>query len=90
MVNKRIDLQALLDVQGLDVLAVTETFLSDVILDSELISDGFTIFRRDRDRHGGGVMLVVRNNIPASRRQDLETDCELLWVELSLSLGQSF
>ena len=54
VVNKRPDLQALLDVQGLDVLAETETFLSGVILDSELISDEFTIFRRDRDRHGEG------------------------------------
>ena len=38
----------------------------------------------DRNRQGGGVMIFVRNNIPATRRHDLETDCELLWIELCL------
>ena len=85
VVNKRHDLEALLISRKLDVLAVTETFLSDVILDSELVNDDFVVFRQDRDRHGGGVMLIFNNDIPATRRQDLETDCEVLWVELSLS-----
>lgn len=30
-------------------------------------------------------MIIVRKSIPTTRRQDLETDCELLWVELSLA-----
>ena len=85
VMNKRTDMLALLRSQSLNILAVTETFLDEDILDSELIDDNFTIFRRDRNRHGGGVMLVVDATIPAKRRQDLETDCELLWIELSLS-----
>ena len=64
---------------------MTETFLGDDILDSELVDDNYAIFRRDRNRHGRGVMLVVDASIPAKRRQDLETDCELLWIELSLT-----
>ena len=27
-------------------------------------------------------MLIIHNSIPSTRRQDLETDCELLWVDL--------
>ena len=41
------------------------------------------IFRRDRNRDGGEVILVLRNEIPAVCRDDIETDCELLWVEIS-------
>ncbi len=91
IVNKSRDLQALLVSEKLDAVAITETFLSHDILDSELL-DGipdFTIFRRDRNRQGGGVMLVLRNGIPAIRRTDLETDCELLWVEITPASASS-
>ena len=83
IVNKRLDLKALLNTEDLDVVAVTETFLCDEILDSELVDATYAVFRRDRNRKGGGVMLLVRNTIGAVRRHDLETGCEVLWVELS-------
>ena len=66
--------------ENLDVVAITETFLNDNILDGELVDQSFTIFRRERNSHCGGVMLVLRSGIPAYRRYNLETDCELLWV----------
>ena len=78
--NKTLELHALL--LDLDILAITETFLSDEILDSEFQAPSHTVFRKDRNRQGGGVMIFVRNTIPATRRHDLETDCELLWIEL--------
>ena len=60
IVNKRWDLQALLTSEKVDVVAITETFLSEDILNSELVDEtSFTVFRRDRNRHGGGVMLVL-------------------------------
>ena len=44
VMNKKLDIQALLVAEYLDVLAVTETFLGDEILDSELVGDDYTIF----------------------------------------------
>ena len=35
--NKKLDIQALLVAEYLDVLAITETFLSDEILNNELV-----------------------------------------------------
>lgn len=32
----------------------------------------------------GGVMLLIRSDISAVRRQDLETGCELVWIQLFL------
>ena len=85
VVNKRLEVMARLDhPQPLDFLTVTETFLSDDILDAEIIPDGFQVYRRDRNRNGGGILVAVRNSIPSMRRMDLETDCEVLWVQLSL------
>ncbi|KAL1396447.1 hypothetical protein pipiens_010503 [Culex pipiens pipiens] len=50
-----------------DVIALTETWLSDDIVDAEL-SPNYTIFRQDRSartsdrRRGGGVLIAVRNS----------------------------
>ena len=54
--NKTLDLQAYLHSHSLDMLAVTETFLSEEILDSEIVGRGYMVHRNDRNRHGGGVM----------------------------------
>ena len=84
IVNKKLDLAAMLEESQLHVLAITETFLDTDILDSELNLNSHSIFRRDRSRKGGGVMLLVHNSISATRRDDLETDCEALWTELRI------
>ena len=86
--NKKLDLDALLATENLDILAVTETFLGEDINNSEF-GEGYSVFRRDRDRHGG-VMLMVREDIPAIRRQDLKTNCEVLWVKLALVPSKLF
>ena len=73
---------ALLEAEQFDVVTITETFLSDEISDGELFDGGYSIFRRERDRHGGGVLIFIKHDLPAVRQHDLETDCELIWIEL--------
>ena len=82
--NKLLDLQAYLYGNHLNILAITEKFLSQEVTNGEIISSGY-VFRRDRNHHGGGVMLIVSDSIPSVRRQDLESTCELQWVELKLN-----
>ena len=61
-----------------DVIILTETWLRSDIGDPEIISENYTIFRRDRNLHltnksgGGGVLVAVKNTIEATRRVDLE------------------
>jgi hypothetical protein len=61
--NKTSELQTL--VTGVDLLAVTETWLKPEIGNCELLpGNDFSIHRRDRiDRVGGGTLLAVRNTI---------------------------
>ena len=60
------------------VVAVTETFLNDEILSSEIVTYSYNTFRRDRNRHGGGFLLLVHKIITSRQREDLESDCELI------------
>ena len=57
----------------IDIMAIAETKLAE---DIKLSIQGFEILRKDRDRQGGGVLLICRNNLPlhqlSTQTQNLE------------------
>ena len=90
IVNKRTELQAMVATKELDIIAITETWLNPEIMDQEILSSDYNIYRRDRLGKGGGVLLALRDNICCYRRCDLETDCEILWCEVHLNPCSSY
>lgn len=54
------------ELMGTDIVALTETWLADAVLDVELpLSSHHNTFRRDRGERGGGVLLAVNSSLPA-------------------------
>ena len=52
---------------------------------NEVALSGYNLIRRDRDRHGGGVAMFIRNDITFSERSDLYSEhLELCCIELLL------
>ena len=50
----------------IDILMIWETKVDDTFPDSQFFLDGFgKPFRLDRNRNGRGIMLFIRNDIPA-------------------------
>ena len=84
---KRFDLFGYLSSMNVDIVAVTETFLDDNILSSQFCPTHFTCYRRDHDRHGGGVLILIKSSIAAVRRTDFESCCEIIWIQLVTSDG---
>lgn len=69
---------------NLQVLAVSETHLETTVEDSEVMMEGFRMFRKDRDRCGGGVALYVQNQIKSEQQNDLmQDDTEMVWIRVS-------
>ena len=85
LVSKVAEIRRLLYETKAAVLAVSESWLDDTIGDNEIGVDGYSVLRRDRNRHGGGVLVYVKDGLAFNRRPDLEVEgCETLWVELFL------
>ena len=75
---KKLDLFAHMATYSYDIIAITETFLDSDIEDAEVAPHSYSISRKDRNCHGGGVMILIRDHISDVCRSDLETNCELL------------
>jgi hypothetical protein len=73
-----------------DVIILTETWLVDSVSDSELFDDRFVVWRRDRDYErtqqgrGGGVLVAVRSDLPATLVSQYCSSAEDLWLSLPM------
>ena len=77
-------LRGLTETESPDVICIVETWLSSDVSDHELVISDYQILRRDRDRHGGGVMMYVHSSL-AVHSHTCIIDAELLIVSVSLS-----
>ena len=51
---------------------------------------GYTLYRKDRSNQAYGVVrIAVRSELVSSACPDLDTDCELLWVQIDLTGAKS-
>ena len=55
------ELSAQCDIEKPDVVCLTETWLSEDIMESECAIPGYQCVRCDRNRHGGGIALYISN-----------------------------
>ena len=68
-----------------DIIALTETWLSCSIHSNEICIPGYTIIRRDRNRHGG-ILMFCRNELQVNNII-ADPNIELLSVEFSFNHG---
>jgi len=71
--SKLDDIKAsIIDTEAPTILALTETWLNDEIANNDLIIPGYNGYRKDRNRHGGGLLVYIKEELPSYRRIDLE------------------
>ena len=68
---------------SIDILMISESKVDDSFLHEQFFLDGFaTPFRLDRNRNGGGFMIVIRNDIPDKVASTDDRPIEFYYVEL--------
>ncbi len=69
-----------------DIICISETWLGGSIPDGDITISNYTQYRKDRNRHGGGVMIYVSDSLPSVRKPELEKqDIENIWIEVSIN-----
>ena len=84
--------QNLVHSEQADVVWVTETWFRDDIDDAEILPWGdYVIYRKDRKTRAGDVLLAVKSSsFSSSREVKLDTDLEILAVELTSYCNKKF
>ena len=68
-----------------DILIGCETWLDPTISSSENFPPGYKIYRKDRNRHGGGVLIAVSDSLTNMEEPTLShSSCEILWIKVKL------
>ncbi|RMC06857.1 hypothetical protein DUI87_16306 [Hirundo rustica rustica] len=89
MGNKQEELEAMVQQQSCDGVAITETWWDDSHSWSTAL-DGYKLFRRDRKgRRGGGVALYIRECFDTIGIETNEDGVECLWVTCLVDAGRA-
>ena len=84
--NKKGHFYNLVDSTKPDIIIATETWFDSGVVDSEFFDSQFTVHRRDRATHAGGVIVAVNSDFISTREESLEReDTESVWVKLNIS-----
>ncbi|RMC15950.1 hypothetical protein DUI87_08157 [Hirundo rustica rustica] len=82
MGNKQEELEAMVQLQSYDVVAITEMWLDESHHWSTALN-GYELFRRDRKgRRGGGVALYIKKAFDTIGIETNEDGVECLWVRI--------
>ncbi|XP_072025433.1 uncharacterized protein [Amphiura filiformis] len=87
---KKAELAVCIEIEQPDIIIGTETWLNDSVCNSSFLPSGYTALRKDRPinpRTGvahGGVMIAFKENLVASHRCDLDTESEIVWLQVDL------
>ena len=89
LLNKLLDIKALLFSLNLDILAITESHLSEDISDVEIAITGYKTARRDRKdgRKGGGTIIYFAEYLDAYERHDINANnsLEAAWIDITVA-----
>ena len=67
-----------------DIICVSETHLNENVNTSDLIIDGYypNPIRKDRNAHGGGLLIYVSERLLVKRQEHLEYNTESIWIKV--------
>lgn len=82
--NKRSELHECVEYTKPDAIIGCESWLSKEHKNDEIFPDGYNknVFRKDRNKNGGGVFIALHDKFTTSTVENSENDCELQWAEI--------
>ena len=66
------------------IIGITESKIDETVSETEFHIKGYTPIRNDRTRHGGGVVLYIKEGIGFNRRDNFSSELENIFVDILL------
>ena len=79
--NKQVELEQFLISHQIDIFLGTESHLDSSVLNAEVFPNHYNVYRKDRNKYGGGVFIIIRESIPSSQLE-ITSPNEIIWVQL--------
>ena len=87
-------LTSLIEEHDPDIVAITETWLDNSVLDQVFTPDGYKAFRKDRDisfytentysmSNRGGVLFLIKSELNPTEYTKSDVKAEILWVQIN-------
>ena len=84
--NRFLDFKELV-LSDTNICLISETKLDDSFPDQQFHVNGYKMFRKDRNKFGGGLILFVKENIPSKVLNTFRfsEECEIISIDFSIS-----
>ncbi|XP_077548002.1 uncharacterized protein LOC144160656 [Haemaphysalis longicornis] len=70
------------------IIMGTESWLDDSVRSAEIFPSGYTVYRKDRHRHAGGVLLLISSRLN-SQPLFFDDDTESVWCRVFFPKGKT-
>ena len=81
-IEKATQLKATIQYNNPDIIFLVETKLDANYATYSFLPPNYEAIRKDRNVHGGGVLIAFRDNIVAEPLQNLNSNCEIIWTKI--------
>lgn len=86
---KRNEVSSLLKLHNIDILVLTETWLTSAYSDSMLDLDSYVLYRKDRINRGGGLLIGVKNFFP-TQSFSYNFESEIIGIDLFINSDKAY
>ena len=86
-IQNKLETSVSLVTSDIDILMISEAKIDESFPLSQFMIDGFSMpYRRDRNAHGGGILVYFRNNITSKllKIENLPSDIEAIFIEMNI------
>ena len=89
LLNKIDEMRTIVTECNFDIMGICETFLDDNVADNEICIEGYTTVKKTRNRHGGGVILYIKEGIQYNEITNLAgSEVESVWANIQCDKQQ--
>lgn len=82
--GKKTEISNLLDCAQPGIITATGTWLHPTLSSAEILPNNCKVYRKDRNRHEGVVMLATKTSLYSQEVTAFQVDCELIWDKIKV------